>query len=65
MIKLDYPGEENLIPFESAITMKDKLELPDLSGTKWEAEKDYMGYFLENSVKDGRSPDISIPPVKL
>ena len=30
MVRLSFPNEENLIPFESAITMKDKLEAPDL-----------------------------------
>ena len=54
MLILECAGEENLIPFMSAIPMKDKLELPDLKGTKWEEKKDYIGYFLENMVKDGK-----------
>ena len=54
MVQLDCAGEGNLIPFMSAIPMKDKLELPDLKGTKWEEKNDYIGYFFENMVKDGK-----------
>ena len=48
---------EGLTSFGSAIPMNEKLELPDLKGTKWDSENgiDYVSYFRENAIKDGKT----------